>query len=65
MLPIRSDDLTTHELFAGLYATPDTSADTITKIILDVLQRWGLDPSDLRGQCFDGAANMAGCFKGR
>ena len=60
------EDLTIHELFAGLYAAPDTSAETITKIVLDVLQqRWGLDPSNLRGQCFDGAANMAGCFTGQ
>ena len=57
------DDLEIHELFAGLYAAPDTTAETVASIILDTLRRWNLETSNLRGQGFDGAANMSGCFQ--
>lgn len=33
-------------------------------IIKDAFIRFNLELSDLRGQCYDGAANMAGCVSG-
>ena len=57
-------DFTIHELFAGLYEAPSASAETLSKIVLDVIQRAGLDLHGLRGQCYDGAANMAGRYTG-
>lgn len=59
-----NDDLEVHEDIMGLYNIGDTSADTVLKTIQDILQRFGLRLSNCRGQCYDGAANMAGCRQG-
>ena len=32
----------------------------LAKTIMNSLARWGLSLSNLRGQCYDGASNMAG-----
>lgn len=48
------------ELFLGFYATDETSAQTLATIIIDSLQRLNLSLDKLRGQCYDGASNMAG-----
>lgn len=52
------------ELFLGLYETSSTTGLELSKIINDVFTRFGLSFSDLRGQCYDGASNMKGKFKG-
>lgn len=48
------------EIFMGFHKTSDTKSETLSKIIHDVLLRFNLNVNDLRGQCFDGAANMSG-----
>jgi len=53
-----------HEDFVGLYEPPDTSGATIANCIKDVLTRLNLSLSDLRGQTYDGAANMSGKYRG-
>ncbi|ODM87805.1 Zinc finger MYM-type protein 1 [Orchesella cincta] len=61
---IASNNLEVEEYFLGHYATESTTGECLTKVILDSLQRFGLSLENLRGQCFDGAANMSGCFRG-
>ena len=53
-----------HEDFVGLYEPNDTSGATIAHCIKDVLIRLNLSLSDLRGQTYDGAANMSGKYRG-
>jgi len=52
------------EDFIGLYQTTNTKATTLFEIVQDILRRLGLSIEKLRGQCYDGAANMSGEFKG-
>lgn len=52
------------EEFIGLYDTADTTGETLSNILLDVLMRLGLPIGNIRGQCYDGAANMSGVIKG-
>jgi len=61
---IVTQSLEVEEYFLGLYETSSTSGATLTTIVLDCLQRFGLRIEDLRGQCYDGASNMSGQFKG-
>ena len=58
------DDLVVHEDFIGMHPLKDTSADHIVFIIKDILQRMNLRLEDARGQCYDGAAAMAGSKTG-
>ena len=44
----------------GLYATDRTDADSLVKLIKDVLIRLCLPLQHCRGQCYDGASNMSG-----
>jgi len=44
----------------GLYCLPNTTADTLHKVIKDILIRCSLPLSLCRGQAYDGAANMQG-----
>ena len=48
----------------GLFALPDTTANTITKVLKDMLIRCSLPISLYRGQAYDGAATMQGKRKG-
>lgn len=57
-------DLNAREEFLGFYEPPDTRGETIAKCITDSLLRLQLPISLLRGQTYDGAANMSGCYKG-
>jgi hypothetical protein len=50
--------------FVGMYSTPKTDAATLTSIITDALCRLNLPICCLRGQCYDGASNMAGVHSG-
>lgn len=57
-------DLIPREYFMGMYQCPDSKAETLSKVIFDVLTRLGLPVGSLRGHCFDGASNMSGCING-
>ena len=59
-----SADLYPVEDFVGLYETSSTTAATLSDIICDVFIRFGLPLVSLRGQCYDGAANMSGSVQG-
>ncbi|GAB0099665.1 hypothetical protein DMENIID0001_155520 [Sergentomyia squamirostris] len=52
------------EFFLGLFEASETTGDSLAKMILDVLLRYNLPIDKLRGQCYDGAANMSGVRQG-
>ncbi|CAG2218220.1 unnamed protein product [Mytilus edulis] len=52
--------LDVHEDFIGLYQIDNTSAQTITDSIQDVLVRLNISLSQYRGQTYDGASAMSG-----
>lgn len=52
------------EDFLGFYAAPNTEGKTLFNIVKDILARFDLPVEKLRGQCYDGAAQMQGRFKG-
>ncbi len=58
------DELIVHKDFIGMHPMQGTSADQIVFIIKDVLLRMNLRLEDARGQCYDGAAAMAGAKTG-
>ena len=58
------EDLTTHEEFIGLHSMDSTTAESITRVIQDILLRLLLQMSSCRGQCYDGASSMAVCRSG-
>jgi len=53
-----------HEDFLELCLIPEGDAETITKLITDSLLRLQLPIKQCRGQCYDGAAVMAGHVSG-
>ena len=59
-----SDGLIAHEDFVGLYGTENTEAQTLVKMILNVLTQLNLSIKKLRGQCYDGASTMSGPHSG-
>ena len=59
-----TDELVIKEDFVGFYETGDTKADTLFNIAKDVVLRFGLDITDVRGQCYDGASNVSGHISG-
>lgn len=59
-----TDNFEVREVFVGFYETKTTTADVLFQIFEDVLLRFNLDISFLRGQCFDGAANVSGVQNG-
>ncbi|CAG7827101.1 unnamed protein product [Allacma fusca] len=59
-----SSDLNVSEDFLGFYQTDSKKSNTLVAIIKDVLIRFGLEITNIRGQCFDGAANMSGMHHG-
>ena len=58
------NDLQDHEDFLGLYQVDSINADTLTIHIKDALLRIGVQLSQCRGQCYDGATNMSGIRNG-
>ena len=52
------------EVFVGLYQTDSTTVERLASLILDAVQRLQLPVAGLRGQCYDGASDMAGEFRG-
>lgn len=61
---IVTDEFDVEEMFLGLYETSSTTGETLSKVVKDSLLRYGLSPDNLRGQCYDGASNMSGEFRG-
>jgi hypothetical protein len=61
---IADESFNVHEEFLGLYSTADTTAETLSKIVKDVLVRFNLDLHHCRAQCYDGAAAMSGIHSG-
>ncbi len=57
-------NLEINEYFLGFYETAQTDAYTLFTIVKDVLTRFNLPICDLRGQCYDGAANVSGKYNG-
>ena len=57
-------DFQVHEDFVGMYKMPTTDAATLYSVIMDVPQRLNLPVCKARGQCYDGAAAMAGVRSG-
>ena len=58
------DHFVAHEEFLGLYTVDNICSDTLAALIKDVLLRLNLSISKARGQCYDGASNMAGAKSG-
>ena len=58
------DDLVPHKDLIGLYKVPNICADTLASWIRDALIRMNLSMNKCRGQCYDGASNMAGAKTG-
>lgn len=52
------------EDFLGFVQCEDTTGSTLADKIVQSLQQWGLEVENIRGQGYDGAANMAGKHKG-
>jgi Domain of unknown function (DUF4371)/hAT family C-terminal dimerisation region len=59
-----NEELHPVEVFLGFYAADTTTGKSIAALAEDVLLRLQLDISLLRGQTYDGAANMAGKYNG-
>ena len=57
-------DLVSHEDLIGLFKVPNMWADTLVSCIRDALIRINLSMNKCRGQCYDGASNMAGAKTG-
>ena len=53
-----------NEEFLGLYNLFSTTADSIVASIKDVLLRFEIPTSKIRGQCYDGCSTMAGARGG-
>ncbi|ESN94343.1 hypothetical protein HELRODRAFT_164170 [Helobdella robusta] len=47
------------EMFVGFYGVESTTSAALYSVIKDVLLRFNLPLSNCRGQCYDGARNMA------
>lgn len=58
------EDFTIREEFLGFYETQSTTSETLLKIVKDILIRFQLNLNAIRGQCFDGAANVRGYKSG-
>lgn len=53
-----------HEDFLEFVECTSLTGEYLAGKLLDCLQRWNLNVQDIRGQGYDGAANMAGKFRG-
>jgi hypothetical protein len=58
------DELNIHEIFMGFYVLEHQDADTLYRVVEDVLHRFNFSLASCRGQCYDGAANVAGRING-
>ena len=53
-----------HDDFIGMYDCAETDAETLIKIIKDIIIRCGLEMIHVRGQTYDGAQNLQGSKSG-
>ena len=58
------ENLQPREEFVGFYAVDSTTGNMLAKCIKDCLLRFQLPLAKLRGQTYDGAANMSGAYNG-
>lgn len=56
--------LVIHEEFIGLHGVSVGTGENLAKVVKDVLVRLNLPITKLRGQAYDGVANMAGRYSG-
>ena len=63
-LQYTTQDFDTKSKFLGFYNAPDSTGETLFKVIMDIFLRLNLSISHLQGYCFDGASNMSGMNKG-
>ena len=54
------DNFDAHEDFVGMYAVESIKVDILVRELKDTLLRMNLPLAYCHGQCYDGAANMAG-----
>lgn len=59
-----NDEYTVNEDPIGLYCLPDTTANTITKVLNDLFTRCAFPISLCRGQTYARASNMQGIRNG-
>ena len=52
------------EEFVGMHSVHSLKSNTLVAVWRDVLTRLNLSIQDCRGQCYDGASNMAGAKNG-
>ena len=52
------------EVFVGFIYVERITGESLANAILKWLETAGLSPSDMRGQCYDGASNMSGARSG-
>ena len=57
-------DGTVKEVFADLVEVERITGTTLAETIIQCLATWGLPIEYMRGQCYDGASNMAGAQSG-
>jgi len=57
-------NLEVHETFVGLYEPSSTTGETLAGVVEDVMTRFQLPVTNLRGQTYDGASNMSGHYSG-
>ena len=57
-------NLEAEEVFDGLHESADTTGQSLLNMLLEVLSGLSLSAENLRGQSYDGAANMAGIYNG-
>ena len=58
---VDDNNLEVHEDTLGFYNLERTDAAYIMTVLQDTLLRFNLHISNCRGQCYDGAGNMAVC----
>ena len=59
-----TENLEARETCIGLYEASSTTAEALFEMVRDALARTQLKIENVRGQCYDGAANMAGAISG-
>ena len=57
-------NLKVKEVFVGLHEPADTTGQSLSNMLLELLSGLSLSTENLRGQSYDGAANMAGIYNG-
>ncbi|KAL4085328.1 hypothetical protein QTP88_027187 [Uroleucon formosanum] len=61
---VKEAELEVHESFVGFYRAKRTDGKTLANELKNVLISMDLNIKNLRAQCYDGASNMRGPYKG-